>query len=245
MTLTRQTIAQPNRLSKQYIIHNFSRSLRKRFKSRQVCGPYNCTRGNASDTSGIGFYMESANYLAMGDSPIALRVTWCDEIETYTRINHTGCYSDDDGMGDTIRGIVARLPRSRGFLIGWSMGPGMCSTLDTDTIYTCERDAAHAANDCAERAAERERAYQRADGLRQDIESQYEHIAEYREHYATLASELREFDVSRERIDTAFPHLRNEICSQLTKLRMRVRNAVREIRELRERVADIERYELN
>lgn len=99
---------------------------------------------------GIGFYHES-------DLAPGLRWQWCDKVEG-VRIDHEGWFSDSF-QDQTIRGIVFRLPRSRGFLAGWSMGKGMCGDISR-RVYRTEREAARAANREAESVAEREREYQ-------------------------------------------------------------------------------------
>jgi hypothetical protein len=101
---------------------------------------------------GCGFYLESGD-----GSPMRLRWQWCDNV--CTSIRHTGWFTDEFGDGEKIRGLVFRLPRSRGFLAGWSMGEGMASEVDA-TVYDDERSAAFAADSMAENAAEREREYQ-------------------------------------------------------------------------------------
>lgn len=95
----------------------------------------------------------------------ALRWVWCDDIAR--SIRHTGWYTDEDGAADKIRGIVMRLPRSRGFLAGWSMGEGMASEIDR-SIYDDELSAAMAADDCARYAAERQREYEASEQARMD-----------------------------------------------------------------------------
>jgi hypothetical protein len=74
------------------------------------------------------------------------------------RINHTGwlCCAD---CGITIRGLVLRLPHGR-YLVGWSMGIGWASAVETDCIYDDMTEAAYAADESARIAAEKERAYQ-------------------------------------------------------------------------------------
>lgn len=120
-----------------------------------VTGPL-YTFGNLDMTGepkGWGGYLTATECAGM-------RWAWCDEVEGVGRsIDHKGWFTDDEGTGDTIRGIVVRLPRSRGFLAGWSMGEGMATSLDLD-IYETERDAAITANSIAENAAEAEREYQ-------------------------------------------------------------------------------------
>ena len=92
-----------------------------------------------------------------GDFQPGLRWKWCDEVgETRYRIGHQGWYTDDY-LSDKIRGMVFRLNHGRGFLIGWSMGEGMISTIEYGTIYADERTAAYAADDLADNAAREER----------------------------------------------------------------------------------------
>jgi hypothetical protein len=97
---------------------------------------------------GSSFYLES-------DFMPNLRWEWCDKV--CNSIRHTGWYTNEHGDGDTIRGIVMRLPNNRGFLAGWSMGKGMASFVDTSYLYDEERDAANGANDLAKYDAEEEK----------------------------------------------------------------------------------------
>lgn len=69
------------------------------------------------------------------------------------RIRHQGWFCDEYSC-ETIRGLVFRLPKGRGFLAAWSMGEGMASNLDTSYIWDDEQDAARAADQMAEQAAE-------------------------------------------------------------------------------------------
>ncbi len=87
------------------------------------------------------------------DSDLApgLRWKWCDEVSD--AICPTGWFTDPGDEDETIRGIVMRLPHGRGFLAGWSMGEGMPSVFDEE-IHHDETDAAHAADNMAERARE-------------------------------------------------------------------------------------------
>jgi len=73
-------------------------------------------------------------------------------------MEHNGWYCDTF-FGSKIRGLVFRLPKSRGFLAGWTMGEGMASAVECD-IYETERQAAYAADSMAESAAAKEREYQ-------------------------------------------------------------------------------------
>ena len=125
--------------------------LKKRRGKNRTCGPYYTTRKLlAGPHPGRSFYLDS-------DFAPGLRWQWCDDVTP--RIDHSGWFTDEYGDGDKIRGIVFRLPRSRGFLAGWSMGIGMASEIDC-TIYDDEIDAAYAADSMAAYDAEREREFQ-------------------------------------------------------------------------------------
>lgn len=107
-----------------------------------------------------GFYLPIDGADAMG-----LRWAWCDHVggtiwddgPDVPDITHTGWFCDDVG-DDTIRGIVAVLPRSRGYLAGWSMGEGMASMLHEE-IHEELDDAVRAADEDARIVAESEREY--------------------------------------------------------------------------------------
>ena len=114
-------------------------------------GPY--TFRSDADHETFSFYLDSA---FCPD----LRWTYADEI-TYL-IRHRGWYCDDF-QEDTMRGIVFRLPKSRGFLVGWTMGDGMISEIDRRWILDDEEQAAHAADECARVAAEYARDHQEPD----------------------------------------------------------------------------------
>lgn len=115
--------------------------------------------------TGVSFYLNDAG----GPS----RWAWCDKVEG-ARIDHSGWYSDEYGDGEKIRGLVVRLPRGK-FLAGWSMGEGMCGSVEGD-IYTEETEAAYAADSIAERIAEDEREYRAAETER--IEEEERRTAE-------------------------------------------------------------------
>ena len=138
-----------------------------------VCGPY-YHAPKPGGGKGVGFYLES-------DGSIALRWTWADKVSG-ARIEHTGWYSDEHGDSEKIRGLVLRLPKSRGFLAGWSMGEGMASALECD-IYGKEREAARAADSLAEYVAEREREYQAEEEAKREAEGEAE-LAEFSEEVA-------------------------------------------------------------
>ena len=128
---------------------------------RKHCGPYRYRRD--ADSEGFSYYLGS-------DFEPDLRWQWCDEI--ISSIRHTGWFIDDY-QGETLRGIVLRLPGGRGFLAGWSMGEGMIAEISRD-IISDETDAAYQADSMAENAAEREREYQAEQDREREIEERAE-----------------------------------------------------------------------
>ena len=138
-------------------------TLQSRFKARSTRGLtgdyYSAPTPNNSDS--MGFYLDS-------DGMPDLRWQWCDDVTRSIRHNGWFCY--EDGCGETIRGIVFRLPHGRGFLAGWSMGEGMASRLDYNPVFDNEADAAQCADSMAESAAESERQYQADEQARIDAE---------------------------------------------------------------------------
>lgn len=127
----------------------------RRKHGRNPCGPAYYTEPRAirlARDCERGTYHED-------DGPAGgLRWRWCDEV---AGLRHKGWYCDDEVQDYTMRGFVARLSHGRGFIIGWSMGYGMCAALDYSHVYDTEHGAAYAADSMAEHAAERERDYQR------------------------------------------------------------------------------------
>lgn len=143
-----------NGLFREIFLHNFSRPLKARAESRKYCGPY---RWRPSEPGkGRGFY-SSRDPLIMGDAPLSLRLEWANDHLRGSRLSFTsGYYCDPDGMGDTLQPVIARLPRGRGFLAGWTMGGNMCGSLDS-CIYSDETEAAYSAHSMAESDAESNR----------------------------------------------------------------------------------------
>ena len=130
-----------------------SKANRLAHAQKTVCGP--CCHAPKPGSKGQGFYLGSCKWgVTVGDGGFSLRARWADEVEDST-IDHKGWYCDDF-QSDTIRGLVFRLPRGRGFLAGWSMGANMCGSVGCDT-YETEIEAARAANAEADAEAENER----------------------------------------------------------------------------------------
>lgn len=116
-----------------------------------VTGPYqHAPKPIRAGSNGAFFYLGS-------DFMPGLRWEWCDEVKG-VRIDHTGWYCDEFQY-EKIRGLVFRLPKSRGFLAGWSMGKSMASEVEA-CVYETESKAAYAADSLAESAAERQREHE-------------------------------------------------------------------------------------
>lgn len=145
---------------------DYKRPLRKRLEARKVAGPYYFTVPPVSPIGGngaAGFYCAStqtgrALHMDEHGSPLRLRI----EEAPATRRGVTGYYADEDTI---ISPIIARLPKSRGFLAGATMGAGMASWLEEGIILD-EHDAHMRAHDYAERMAENEREYQERENER-------------------------------------------------------------------------------
>lgn len=120
---------------------------RKYAALRKCCGPYQFRIDADQPTRSP--YLDS-------DFFPGLRWQYADEVSR--SIKHTGWYCDEYG-DDTIRGLVLRLPKGRGFLAGWTMGERMATEIDVSWVHADEVEAAHAADDMAERAAENQREY--------------------------------------------------------------------------------------
>lgn len=139
---------------------DFSKAPAQRLASRKHCGPYKWSPRDPKLSDGIGFYSGRTVY-RMDDhgSVLDLRIDLANNLLPYSRLTQINGYYCDDNCDQTMVPIVARLPRGRGFLAGWTMGAGMCASLST-VIYTDAGDAARAAHNDAEYAADMEREYQ-------------------------------------------------------------------------------------
>lgn len=143
---------------KPIILHNLNVPLAKR--NRTHTGPYKWTP--AKPMSGRGFYMETGTSeltCAAHGSGFSLRVELASD-HVGGRLSYTQGYSNDLVM-DQYTPIILRLPRGRGFVAGWTLGEGMASSMDPD-IHAEIQDAAYAAYQLAERAFDKEVAYQEA-----------------------------------------------------------------------------------
>lgn len=142
---------------REIVMIDYGRPLAARLASRKYCGPYRWTP--AAPGKGRGFYSgSSALDIDSHGSSFRLRIEDANDHIRYRRNQIRGYYCDPECI-DTLQPIIARLPRGRGFLAGWTMGAGMCASLEKD-IYPDAESAAGAAHCAAEYAAEREREYQ-------------------------------------------------------------------------------------
>ena len=148
---------------------------------------------------GKGFYLEAGR-------TFGLRSRWCDEVASH-RIDHTGWYCDD-WQGGKIRGFVAKLPQSRGFLIGWSMGEGMASEIGGQVFYD-EMQAAYAADSWAETIAEDYREYREQEAAARRVAWAREKLIEYRRQILDLLEEFK--PVKRSTAPKIAEAVRNEV----------------------------------
>lgn len=155
-------------------LHDFKTAPAQRAAIRKFCGPYRWRP--AQPMTGRGFYMASDGFAcASHGAGFDLRLSHANDHLPGCR-EADGYYCDEDGWGETMQPIVARLPKGRGFLAGWTMGAGMCASIDA-TIYDCERDAAWAAHSIARNAAEAEIEYQAEERERIEAEELAEQAA--------------------------------------------------------------------
>lgn len=127
---------------------DYQRPLSARAKARKSCGPYTWTP--TAPGQGRGFYGAGSDSDLRCDprgSTFQLR------LEVVNGATRRVWASDTDFIP-----VIARLPRGRGFLAGWSMGAGMCGSLEPD-VHETERDAQRAARVLACEAADREAEY--------------------------------------------------------------------------------------
>lgn len=147
------------------VLRDYSKPIKARHRS---CGHYYFDpQPNAVGRHGVGGYLKNGE-LSEG-STARLRVYPANDFLRYSRLSNISGYYYDDDYSETMQPIVARLPQSRGFLAGWTMGEGMATQLG-GYIYADIEGAARAAHGEAEQAAESEREYQLAERERRERE---------------------------------------------------------------------------
>jgi hypothetical protein len=157
------------------------------------------------------------------------RVRWCEDTERAAlrfvgfadeiaprSINHTGWFTDDDGMiGETLRGAVWQLPARDGVarFVGGYCDPNNdgaaaieldifeenareYSGWDSPRDYEAAREAAHSADGLAEIIAENERDHNRYWQASRDIEEKREEILAARSAHSALIGELSKLEPS-------------------------------------------------
>lgn len=126
--------------------------LKERLKMRKHGGPYQWMP--AKPGLGRGFYQSSDGLdCDNADSTFRLRLQDATTYLRGSRYHGISGYYVDKFMEETLKPIVALLPHGRGYLAGWTMGPGMCGTIAPE-IHLAKRDAAIAAHELARYDAE-------------------------------------------------------------------------------------------
>lgn len=148
------------------ILHDLSVPLRKRSRTPYR---YRVPVPSREQSNGRGWYGDDEGQMSDSGAFMRLRIEDANKHIEGRTSDIRGYYCDYDGDGDTLQPVIARLPRSRGFLAGWTMGAGMCGTLAAD-IWEDASDAAYEAHRMAESDAEKEREYQEEERAKLDEE---------------------------------------------------------------------------
>lgn len=128
-------------------LHDLKAPVRRRLEARKFCGPYRWRP--AVPGIGRGFYSSMDDQLVMGDSTFRLRL---EKASNFRQGRAAEYWCDADGF-NTLLPVIARLPRGRGFLAGWTMGAGMMGAVDA-RVFDDEYSAALWAHRLAEHDAE-------------------------------------------------------------------------------------------
>jgi hypothetical protein len=146
-------------------LHDFSKPLAQR--KRKFTGPY-YTRPRPIGRDGFGFYLQhDTRELECARHGSAFRL----------RLEEAGGAWRHNESDDEFQPIIARLPRGRGFLAGWTLGAGMCAELSA-TIHDDVSVARHAAQSEAESACDRDFFHQLEFQAEQEAEWEAERMAE-------------------------------------------------------------------
>lgn len=132
----------------------YTHDLRKTLKARQDlqkhCGPYQWKPSEPG--RGRGFYQSTDGlWMDRAGSTLDLRLELAGK---HANKLETEFWADPHGF-NSFTPIIARLPHGRGYLAGWTMGEGMCASLELER-YDDIKEAAYAAFRLAEYTAERE-----------------------------------------------------------------------------------------
>ena len=156
------------------VMLDYARPLSARLEARKHAGPYHWTPTKPG--TGRAFYQaQDGLFCDPRGSTFDLRL---DYATTHWSSWRTPASYHCEMEGDTVlTPIVARLPRGRGFLAGWTMGRGMCAELD-GTIHETIEEAARMAHEEARIAAERQREFEEEEQARMAEEDAAEARAE-------------------------------------------------------------------
>ncbi len=158
------------------------------------------------------------------------------------RIDHQGWYADDDSgyLNGTYRGQVWILPARRGislYIAGFIQPNTGCAIMDASRgrlrTFELSRDAAHAADELARIHAENDREFQTiADAEYRAEDRMHESADEAREAIAALREQRA--------IGPVAPRICAMLRSEIASARQRMREAIAELREARETMAQRE-----
>lgn len=136
-------------------LHDFSRPLLERAASRKHVGPY--LWSPAVPGTGRGFYMQhDTSELRCADHGAGFRLRVIEGSRSFAF----------NEFGDSYTPIVLRLPHGRGFLIGATMGAGMCAHFEPGVFHGDEYEAMYAAEQEAHRSAEAQEAFEAEENAR-------------------------------------------------------------------------------
>ncbi len=191
----------------------------KQSKKPGCSGPYHLSPGTVPGASMFS-YLDS-------DFELGLRWEWCDVMAPLA-IDHKGWFTDPlgDSVMGTARGVVWRLPRRRGFLIGWSLGESMATETKCKVVFDAEMVAVWADN-CAEQAAEKEREYHTTETAKFKIEEAQTLIGELREEMGEITDAVRKQGALQK-------PLCDVVRSRIGAIHCEVRAAIKEINTLRD-----------
>lgn len=188
-------------------------------------------------TSGAPWSAYGEKHMRWIESPRAAGLRFVGYADKIARLNHTGWFTDDDGItGETMRGVVFRMATRDGkpqFIAGYQDpnngsadddGPCALSFEITDEELT----AAIWADRIAERAAESEREYRAASSAKIKCDDLQESIGATRRETIAMIREMKGARAQAGSVPTICKRLRGLIDSNLES----IREAREEISEL-------------
>lgn len=180
-------------------LRDYARPIRERHKGS--CGPYQWCPTSAG--TGRGYY-------ASRDDGTPDRTGAGFDLRPVRTFDPITWWYGGGETTDPFYPVVLRLPRSRGFLAGWTMGKGMCATIEPD-IYETEEEAIRAAEHEANRMAEQEADERAADDAAWDAGRKDGERGD-----ASRSEEYRECD-HQERYEEGFEHGREILAERAAK----------------------------